>query len=258
VPRLSILIPCLGGSAEFDGTLVSVLQNRPPKSEVIVVHSAAYNDPYELGGEVEFIRCPDESSLVRLINTGIEAASSPVVHVLACGLEATEGWTDAALPHFGDEEVAAVVPAVMNSDGSRLVSAGVRFTAGGRRLVLRNERLLAAGSGHLRAAIGGPTLAAGFYRRDLLVALGGLNRAASDRLADVELAINLRELDLRTVFEPAARIIEIADPLAASHDSAFTHGRIAERLFWRSAAYVGLPLALALHPLACWAGSWPC
>jgi hypothetical protein len=83
----------------------------------------------------------------------------------------------------------------------------------------------------------------------LLVALGGVNRA-SDRLADVELALDLRELDLRTVIEPAARIVEITDPLAASHDSAFTSGRIAERLFWRSAAYVGLPLSLALHPLA--------
>src|SRR5436305_571247 len=36
VPRLSIIIPCLGGAAEFDGTLVSVLQNRPADCEVLV------------------------------------------------------------------------------------------------------------------------------------------------------------------------------------------------------------------------------
>ena len=253
MPRLSIVIPCLGGSAAFDGTLVSVLQNRPPKCEVIVAHTAAYDDPFDLAGEVHFVHCPDdpdESSLVGLINTGIEAASSPIVHVLACGQEATDGWTDAALAHFRDDEVAAVVPAVMNADGSRLVSAGVRFTAAGNRAVLRNQRLLLAGSGHLRAAIGGPTLAAGFYRRDLLVALGGFNQAAGDQLADVDFALNLRPLDLRTVFEPAARIVEVADPLAASGDSTFTRGRVAERLFWRHAADVGFPLALALHPLA--------
>jgi hypothetical protein len=250
VPRLSILIPCLGGSAEFDGTLVTVLQNRPPQSEVIVAHTAAYDDPFDLVGEVRFIHCPDDSSLVGLINAGIAAATSPIVHVLACGQEATDGWTDAALAHFRDNEVAAGVPAVMNADGSRLVSAGVRFTAAGSRAVLRNQRLLLAGSGHLRAAIGGPTLAAGFYRRDLLVALGGPNRAAGDQLADVDFALNLRELDLRTVFEPAARIVEVADPLAASPDGAFNRGRAAERLFWRNAAEVGLPLALALHPLA--------
>ena len=250
MPRLSILIPCLGGSAEFDGTLVSVLQNRPPKSEVIVVHTAAYDDPFELAGEVHFVHCPDESTLVGLINAGIEAASSPIVHVLACGLEATDGWTDAALAHFHDDEVAAVVPAVMNADGSRLVSAGVRFTAAGNRAVLRDQRLLLAGSGHLRAAIGGPTLGAGFYARNLLVALGGLSLAAGDQLADVDFALSLRGLELRTVFEPAARIVKTADPLAAAPDSAFTRGRAAERLFWRHVAEIGLPLALALHPLA--------
>jgi hypothetical protein len=250
VPRLSILIPCLGGSAEFDGTLISVLQNRPHNCEVIVAHTAAYDDPYGLTGEVEFLRCPDKSSLVGLINAGLDAARSPIVHVLASGLEASDGWADAALAHFHDEEVAAVVPAVMNADGSRLTSAGVRFTAAGSRAVLRNQRLLLSGSGHLRAAIGGPTLAAGFYRRDLLVALGGFDRAAGDQLADVDFALNLRELDLRTVFEPAAHIVEVADPLAASPDSPFNRGRAAERLFWRQAAEVGLPLPLALHPLA--------
>ena len=55
VPRLSIIIPCLGGGAEFDGTLVSVLQNRPADCEVIVAHTDDYGDPYALRGEVEFV-----------------------------------------------------------------------------------------------------------------------------------------------------------------------------------------------------------
>jgi hypothetical protein len=250
VPRLSILIPCLGGSAEFDATLVSVLQHRPPKCEVIVAHTAHYDDPYDLADEVEFLHCPAESSLVGLINTATEAASSPIIHVLACGLVACEGWTDAALPHFADDEVAAVVPAVMNGDGSRLVSAGVCFTAAGSRAVMQNQRLLLRGSGHLRAAIGAPTLAAGFYRRDVLVALDGLNQAAGDQLADADFALSLRGLELRSEFEPAARLTQIADPLAASASSGLTRGRVAERLFWLNVEHVGLPLALAMHPLA--------
>jgi hypothetical protein len=182
-----------------------------------------------------------------LINTATEAAASPIIHVLACGLLASEGWTDAVLPHF-DDEVAAVVPAIMSADGSRLVSAGVRFTAAGNRSVLRNQRLMLGGSGHLRAAIGAPSLAAGFYRRDVLVALDGLNAAAGDQFADADFAIGLREIELRTEFEPESRLMQIADPLAGP-TSGFTRGRVAERLFWLNADHVGLPLALALHPL---------
>lgn len=249
MPRLTILIPCLGGSAEFDGTLVSVLQHRPPACEVIVAHTADYQDPYDLAGEVEFFHCPDETSLVGLINAGIDQAASAFIHVLACGLEATDGWTDAAIRHFADDDVDAVVPAIVHRDGS-LVSAGVRLTLGGSRAVLRDQRLLLGGSGHLRAAIGAPTLAAGFYRREVLKALGGFSSAGGDALADVDLAVNLRGLDRRAVLEPAARIVQMTDTLLMAPSIPFARGRAAERLFWRQAAEAGLPMALALHIVA--------
>jgi hypothetical protein len=249
VPRLSILIPCLGGPAEFDGTLVSVLQHRPPKSEVIVAHTASYDDPYHLASEVDFLHCPHETTLAGLVNEAAEVAASPIVHVLACGLEATDGWTEASVRHFADDEVAAVVPAVMTADASRLVSAGVRLSAAGSRTVQRNEQVLAGGSAQLRAAIGAPTLTAGFYRRDVLEVVGGFDRTAGDFLADVDLALKLRTMELRTVLEPAGRVLQSNDPLARSTTSAFMRGRTAERLFWRNAADIGWPLALVLHGL---------
>ena len=250
MPRLSILIPCLGGPAEFDGTLVSVLQHRPPKSEVIVAHTASYDDPFHLASEVDFLHCPQETTLAGLINEAAEVAASPIVHVLACGLEATDGWTETAVRHFADDEVAAVVPAVTTADGSRLVSAGVRLSAAGSRTVQRNEQVLAGGSAQLRAAIGAPTLAAGFYRRDVLEVVGGFDRIAGDALADVDLALKLRTMELRTVLEPAAQVLQANDPLARSKTGAFTRGRTAERLFWRNAPDIGWPLALVLHGLA--------
>jgi hypothetical protein len=138
----------------------------------------------------------------------------------------------------------------MSADGTRLTAAGVRFSAGGNRRVLGDHRLLLPGSGHLRAAIGGPTLAAGFYRRELLTAIGGFDVASTDWLADVSLALDLAALDLRCQFEPAARIVQAADPWVKVPRPAIARGRAAERLFWRHAAHVGLPLALAAHPLA--------
>jgi hypothetical protein len=78
------VIPCQGGAAEFDGTLVSVLQNRPADCEIVVVHRDPYDDPYGLGSEVRFIRS-DGHQLVGLANLGIEQARGEVVHLLGCG-----------------------------------------------------------------------------------------------------------------------------------------------------------------------------
>ena len=113
MPRLTIVIPCLGGAAEFDGTLVSVLQHRPADCEIVVVHREAYDDPYDLAGEVRFIEQGEARSLAALANVGLAAAQGDVLHLLACGLEATEGWTDAPLAILEDEEIAAVAPAIV-------------------------------------------------------------------------------------------------------------------------------------------------
>ena len=245
--RLSIVIPCLGGAAEFDAALVAVLQHRPAHCEVLVIHRDEYLDPYDLAGDVRFLHSPDARSLCELLNEGLAESEGEFLHVLACGLVPEEGWTEPALAHFRDPEVAAVTPALMQGD--RLAAAGVRFSPAGSRRVLTDERLLLPGSGHLRAAIGGPTLAAGFYRREVLSALGGFDDA-TDRLADVALAIDLAALDLRCEFEPAARIALIADPWAGAAEPALARGRAAERLFWRQSAIAGNPWAMAAHAMA--------
>jgi hypothetical protein len=229
--------------------LVSVLQNRPGDCEVLVLHTQAYDDPYSLSHEVQFIGCGRAASLVQLINAGIEASQASIIHVLAAGLEAEEGWADAALPHFHDDEVAAVVPVVRGADRSRLVSAGLRISAAGGRCVLSDKRLTLDRFVHLRTAVAGPTLAAGFYRRGVLKALGGLDTAAGDRLADADLALALADLALQAALAPQSQVVQVADPLAATRDGTFAHGRAAQRLFSRSAARVGLPLALAALPL---------
>jgi hypothetical protein len=128
VPRLTILIPCLGGAAQFDSTLVSVLQNRPPQAEVLVVHTEEYDDPYDLRGEVCFLHCPSEATIAGLINAGTGAATGHIIHVLTCGLEVEEGWTAAAIAHFSDEDVAAVSPAIVGPDrGGSAVPAPSKF-----------------------------------------------------------------------------------------------------------------------------------
>lgn len=248
MPRLSIIIPCLGGAAEFDGTLVSVLQNRPPECEVFVAHTDPYDDPYGLTGDVRFLHLPG-ASLVRLINAALEKANSEVLHIVGCGLEVNEGWTEPAVSHFDDPEVAAVSPLVVDRDHARVIAAGLRYSLGGARRIVAERKLLSPGTGRLRASILGPTLAAAFYRRDVLAALGGLDESLGDRLADVDLALAIRSLGRLHICEPRSRIIQSFDPWSTLRVSVFQQARGAERLFWRYARERGSLASLAMHPL---------
>ena len=245
MPRLSIVIPCLGGAAEFDGTLVSVLQHRPANCEVLVVHSEPYDDPYELRGEVVFLH-REGRSLVELVNAALEETTGEIIHVLGCGLEATENWTAPAIAHFADPEVAAVAPIVLAADRERLIAAGVRWTLGGARRAVNDRRILTPGSGRLRAQVIAPMLTAGFYRREVLAALDGFEEAMGDLLADVAYGLSLQTLERLTVVEPAAQVICRAEPVTASCSS-LTLGKVREQLFWRAAAERGLARSLALH-----------
>jgi hypothetical protein len=248
VPRLSIVIPCLGGAAEFDATLVSVLQHRPADCEVLVIHSEPYDDPYELGHEVRFVECRSDS-LVESLNAGVEAARGQVLHIIGCGLEVTEQWTEAALGHFEDPDVAAVSPIILAADSESLVAAGVAWTLGGARSVVRDRRITSAGSGRRRAKILGPTLAAAFYRREVVVALGGFDTAVGDELADVSLALDIRAIGQLHVCETGSTLIEHSQAAVPSSHG-FQPGRAKERLFWRHAAARGLALSVGLHPPA--------
>lgn len=245
VPRLSIVITCPGGAAEFEGTLVSVLQNRPADCEVLVVHGEPYDDPYALDSEVRFIR-GSGAGFVPMANAGLQQATGDVIHMIGCDVTAQEGWADAALAHFDDEDVAAVSPIVLAGDGQRVHSAGLRWTLGGARKIVSDQRALLPGAGRLRSRILGPALTAGFYRREVLAALGGFDGSLGETLADVDMALAIRELGLLHVCEPGSRLLRCDDSATVSAGG-FSAGRSAERVFWRYAATRGTILAAGFH-----------
>ena len=201
MPRLAIVIPCPGGAELFEDTLVSVLQHRPSQTDVLLVHAQPYADPYQLDGEVQFLHVPGETNVCRLINEGAAATDAPIVHLLGCGNTVSDGWTLAALRHFQDASVAAVVPLVLDTaDTARLVSAGVEWAWGGAGGVLGQgvERSLAA---RLAPRVLGPTWNAALYRREVWDSLGGFNEQLSPEAAAVDLALSLRELEYTVELE---------------------------------------------------------
>ena len=58
IPRLSIVIPMTTGAGDLEDTLVSVLENRPDESEIVVVLARPYADPWNLRDEVRFVQAP--------------------------------------------------------------------------------------------------------------------------------------------------------------------------------------------------------
>lgn len=245
-PRLSIVIPASDVSA-LEETLVSVLENRPSDCEIVVALSVPYDDPWNIADEVRFVQAPTGTGLVGRVNVGVASSRGDIIHVLAAGWRATEGWAEAALARFADSSVAAVVPAgVHSSDRGRVVAAGIRRTAGGRS-VLNVPSKMADKIDSFRveavAPASAPALEAGFWRADVL-AHGGFTSACGDELAAADMAAALACAGSTVVIEPRCRV---GWGLATKRVPAFLSGMHAELLFWRSLpAHATLP-ALAAH-----------
>jgi GT2 family glycosyltransferase len=243
VLRLSIVIPVLGDQKALDDTLVSVLENRPANCELLVVHNAPYDDPYELAGEVRFIEAPRKARFAECVNLGLSASRAPVVHVVACGVEVRPGWADVALRHFRDPQVAAVTPVLVHQDDDqKVVSAGLGYRAEG--IVCR----VGQGSSPDEAGqdeLCGPDALAGFYRRAALEAVGGFSPSPLDILTTIDVALELRHAGYDCVFEPQSRAKVAA--AAVRGQTGFRHGRHSEQLFWRWAAAHGRLRSTAAH-----------
>jgi hypothetical protein len=246
VTRLSIIIPCLAPDGRLDDTLASVLQNRPDDCEVLVVHRDAYDDPYGLAGEVTFLAGQAEEGLVELLNRGLAACKGEFIHTLSCGFEVEEGWSDGALAGFSDPLVAAVSPVVTErGNPQQIVSAGLAAGRFGARQLLSTAEGAGDRCSPARQPIG-PVLAAGFYRRSSLAAVGGFEPLVGP-LADLDCALSLALAGFRCSLEASSRVL--GDSTCSTGQSAFAEGQAAERLFWRHAAARGALAAVLRHAL---------
>ncbi len=247
--RLSIVIPCLGPCEQFEDTLASVLQHRPDRSEIIVVHRRPYADPYHLRGEVTFSHV-ESKSLVDLLNDGVQDARGDVIHVLASGTEVRDGWTHTALRHFADPRIAAVAPLVLRQAApGRMETMGVSYTLGGERISIGHDLSIPDYHAFLDEVLG-PSLLAGFYSKDALLALGGFCREVGDEVADIDLALALRDLGCRSVLEPKCQVAYLPLEDGRTVLGAVSRGWRAETLFWRHWGREGRLAGLLAHPVA--------
>ncbi|MFO0901729.1 MAG: glycosyltransferase family 2 protein [Pirellulales bacterium] len=243
MPRLSILVPLSGAVASFETTLASVLQNRPKDCDVLVAHPESYDDPWSLSNEVQFLEAPEDTPLLEMLDACLPYVRGDVLHILQGGLEATEGWTDAAVAAFRDPRVATVSPLVVNREQpTEAVSVGLSYSRGGQRLNVGAGLGLKAASS---TSILGPALRAGFYRTELLLQLGGWEAAIGEQWADIDLALTLDAAGLTSRCVGDSVVIgHPEEPLARG----IAAGRAAERVFWRHAVHRGWISSVLAHP----------
>jgi hypothetical protein len=253
-PRLSIVIPTPANTAAMEETLVSVLEHRPDDCEIVVALGCEYADPWNIREEVRFVQAPAGSSLVGCVNLGMAASAGEVVHILAAGWRATEGWTDLPMERFEDDDVGAVVPlGVAADDRDHVVSAGVRCAVGGRRIDVAADTRWRHAKATACPPAGatlpqGPVLETGFWRSDVLGLAGrGFTTACGDATADADMAITLSRSGRRVVVEPYSHVIAPAAATDKVRSRPFAAGLHAERLFWRSLAGSSILPALVMH-----------
>lgn len=213
-----------------------------------MAHAGPYDDPYDLAGEVRFLPAPSNGGPLGCLNVGIESARADVVHLMWPGVLASEGWVEPALEVLAATEVAAVSPLVVSEpDPQRVLAAGVRWRVGGMRGVLPS-RPRAMGDWLNKLRMAAPTKLAGFYRREALLALGRLDGTAGAEMADAELSVRMRAVGLACRVAPESRVL--ADESLLATPASFSRGRMAERMFWRTAGEMGWAGSLAVHPAA--------
>jgi hypothetical protein len=254
VPRLSILVPLSGPITPFETTLASVLQNRPADCDVLVVHPESYDDPWSLSNEVQFLEAPEGTPLLEMLDASLPYVRGDVVHLVAGGVEVTEGWADAALAEFRHPKVASVSPVIIDSSNPQQIAGlGVGYKTGGRRFVVGAGQPRGTASAKSQLAKNelakplGPTMRAGFYRTDLLEQLGGWETSVGDHWADVDLALSLSHAGYECVI--AERSV-LQGPPEDSLPRTMEQAKCAERVFWRHAAHRGWLSSLIAHPIS--------
>ncbi len=211
MPRLSIIV-AHQNDQRLEETLLSVLENRPHDCEVLVAHDGSYADPYQLADEVLFVEANDCSSLTAKLNEAIYAACSPVVHVLGEGVTVSEGWCDGPCYHIQKLQQAAVSPLIHATTGAKLTYAGLNPNAFATRGLLTAKN-------SIPQSCAGPTLAAGFYSRRLLLGLGGFLERVDSSVADVDLALCLHHNDTACAVDETSVVYAKHNQVATSIDA---------------------------------------
>jgi GT2 family glycosyltransferase len=212
LPVLSVVIPSNRRADLLRDCLASLQAHASAGTEIIVVDdgspAAAVSRAATDFPGVTVLRHDRPTGFCAAANRGVAAARAPVVELLNDDTRVTPGWAEPALSHFADPAVAAVAPLLLTGptepgEPPRVDSAGDDFDVGGfARKRGRGERL--AGRYLRGGPVFGACAAAAFYRRELLLQVGGFPEEFGAYFDDVDLSFRLHQAGGSVIYEPAS------------------------------------------------------
>jgi GT2 family glycosyltransferase len=261
-PPLSIVIPTYNRTDLLRQCLGSVREHAPAGTEVIVVADGSPGLVVDEFPGVRLVRLPKRRGFCAAANAGIAAARGEVVELLNDDTEVMPDWADAALACFADPRVAAVAPLVLtrlrfaSGGGARNVnapvllidSAGDGYDPGGFARKLGHGEPVSPPHLHRRQVFGASGSSA-FYRRHLLLDVGGFPEQFGAYFEDVDLAFRLHRGGGVIVFEPASRVLHYGGSSYGRPNRQLVEQQSCneERVWWRNLPGRELVRALPRH-----------
>jgi poly-beta-1,6 N-acetyl-D-glucosamine synthase len=202
-PPVSILVPAYNEGPNIAASLRSLLDQRYPRFEVLVIDDGSTDDTYaralemagRRGGAQVRVVSKSNSGKAGALNTGIRLARYPYVLCVDGDSRLEPDTLRSAVRHFRDPQVAAVAGNV------KVANRGNLWTRLQALEYIEGLNMARRAQGFMRAVniIPGPV---GLFRRDVLQRLGGYD---TDTFAeDADLTLKILAAGWRVVYEDRA------------------------------------------------------
>ena len=256
-PLLSLVIPSHRRPDLLRACLASVTRYAPSGTEIVVVDDgSAQGVVSSLAAAfpgVRRLRLARPRGFCVAANAGITATSGAIVELLNDDTEVTPGWAQPALACFQDPLVAAVAPLVLcwpspTNEEVRVDSAGDRYYWGGIAGKRGHQQPLSPAYLRPRRVFGASASSA-FFRRDVLLQVGGFPEFFEAYFEDVDLSFRLHWAGYHILYEPGSRVLH---RVSASYGPPCRRllerqSLNEERVFWRNVPRRALMHALPHH-----------
>ncbi|MFM7540327.1 MAG: glycosyltransferase family 2 protein [Planctomycetota bacterium] len=207
LPAVSIVIPSRFRHDLLEKCLETVVAFATVPMEIIVIDDGSPEGNVSRVAErfpvTRIIRNEVSVGFAAAVQSGIDLAKAPVIHLLNDDTRVTAGWLDLPLACLRDRRVGAVTPLVLRDNGSvppRIDSAGDSYAASGRVFKrLSGRRVPLAIEGRW---VFGASGSSAFYRKEALAEVGGFPVEFGAYFEDVEVSWRLQRGGWRVWFCP--------------------------------------------------------
>ena len=211
-PLVSVVMVTHGNWPLVRRSLTALLERTEPVYEVVVVDSASPDEtPQRLNEEVEgvtLVLSHENLGFGAGSNRGAERAKGRYLCFLNSDALVEPGWLEPLLEVLDeDERAGAVVPMLLNPDGSIQEAGSVIDSVGWSLALGRGESPDSLGH-RFRREIDYGSAACLLIRREDFWAVDGFDPAYGiGYFEDVDLSFKLKDRSLRTIYEPRSRVV---------------------------------------------------